>query len=150
MVAYSRDRKGEHSRKHLKDFAGMLQADAYSGFHHFYDTDRIHEAACWAHARRKFDDIHTAHPSPTTTGALERIGALYRIEEEVRGEPAEQRRTIRQARAAPLLEELRAWMEKMLRSLSPNSETAEAIRYALSRWRALTHYIDDGRIEIDN
>jgi transposase len=148
--AYSPDRKGEHPREHLKDFAGMLQADAYSGFHHLYDTGRIHEAACWAHARRKFHDIHTAHPSPTSTGALEWIGALYRIEEEVRGKPAEQRRTIRQARAAPLLEELRAWMEKMLRSLSPKSETAEAIRYALSRWRALTRYVDDGRIEIDN
>ena len=148
--AYSPDRKGEHPRQHLKDFAGTLQADAYSGFHHLYDTGRIREAGCWAHARRKFHDIHAAHPSPTTTGALERIGALYRIEQEVRGKPTEERSTIRQARAAPLLEELRAWMEKMLRSLSPKSETAEAIRYALSRWRALTRYVDDGRIEIDN
>jgi transposase len=148
--AYSPDRKGEHPRQHLKDFAGTLQADAYSGFHHLYDTGRIGEAACWAHARRKFHDIHAAYPSPTTTGALERIGCLYRIEDEVRGKPADERRTIRQARAAPLLEELRAWMERMLRSLSPKSETAEAIRYALSRWRALTRYVDDGRIEIDN
>jgi len=148
--AYSPDRKGEHPRQHLKDFAGTLQADAYSGFHHLYDTGRIREAACWAHARRKFHDIHAAHPSPTTTGALERIGRLYRIEDEVRGKSADERRTIRQARAAPLLEELRAWMEKMLRLLSPKSETAEAIRYALSRWRALTRYVDDGRIEIDN
>src|SRR3984885_7954821 len=130
--AYSPDRKGEHPRQHLKDFTGTLQADAYSGFHHLYDTGRIREAACWAHARRKFHDIHAAHPSPTTTGALERIGRLYRIEDEVRGKPADERRAIRQARAAPLLEELRAWMEKTLRSLSPKSETAEAIRYALS------------------
>jgi hypothetical protein len=90
------------------------------------------------------------HPSPTTTGALERIRVVYRIEEEVRGKPAEERRGIRQARAAPLLEELRVWMEKTLRSLSPKSETADAIRYALSRWRALTRYLDDGCIEIDN
>jgi len=75
--AYSPDRKGEHPREHLKDFTGTLQADAYSGFHHLYDTGRIHEAACWAHARRKFHDIHAAHPSPTTTGAINRIGALY-------------------------------------------------------------------------
>jgi len=148
--AYSPDRKGEHPRQHLMDFTGTLQADAYSGFHHLYDTGRIREAACWAHARRKFHDIHAAHPSPTTTAALERIGVLYGIEAEIRGKPAEERRTVRQARAAPLLEELRAWMEKMLRSLSPKSETAEAIRYALSRWRALTRYVDDGRIEIDN
>ena len=148
--AYSPDRKGEHPREHLKDFAGTLQADAYSGFHHLYDTGRIREAACWAHARRKFHDIHAAHPSPTTAGALDRIGALYGIEAEVRAKPSDERRAIRQARAAPLLAELRAWMEKALRSLSPKSETAEAIRYALSRWRALTRYVDDGRIEIDN
>jgi transposase len=148
--AYSPDRKGEHPREHLKDFTGTLQADAYSGFHHLYDTGRIREAACWAHARRKFHDIHAAHPSPTTTGALDRIGALYGIEAEVRGKPPDERRAIRQARAAPLLAELRTWMEKTLRSLSPKSETAEAIRYALSRWRALTRYLDDGSIEIDN
>jgi transposase len=148
--AYSPDRKGEHPREHLKGFAGTLQADAYSGFHHLYDTGRIREAACWAHARRKFHDIHAAHPSPTTTGALDRIGALYGIEAEVRGKPPDERRAIRQARAAPLLAELRTWMEKTLRSLSPKSETAEAIRYALSRWRALTRYLDDGSIEIDN
>jgi transposase len=148
--AYSPDRKGEHPREHLKNFTGTLQADAYSGFHHLYDTGRIREAACWAHARRKFHDIHAAHPSPTTTGALDRIGALYGIEQEVRGKPPDERRVIRQARAAPLLAELRAWMEKTLRSLSPKSETAEAIRYALSRWRALTRYVDDGRMEIDN
>lgn len=129
---YSPDRKGEHPREHLKDFAGTMQADAYSGFHHLYDVGRIREAACWAHARRKFHDIHAAHPSPTTTGALERIGALYRIEEQIRGKPPDERRAIRQTRAAPLLAELRAWMEKTLRSLSPKSETTEAIRYALS------------------
>lgn len=148
--AYSPDRRGEHPREHLRDFTGTLQADAYSGFHHLYDSGRIREAACWAHARRKFHDIHAAHPSPTTTGALERIGALYRIEQEVRGKPPDERTAIRQARAAPLLAELRAWMEKTLRLLSPKSETAEAIRYALSRWRALTRFVDDGRVEIDN
>ena len=106
--AYSPDREGEHPREHLKDFAGTLQADAYSGFHHLCDTGRrIREAACWAHARRRFHDIHAAHPSPTTTDALERIGALYRIEDEIRGRLAEERRKIRQTRAAPLLEELR-------------------------------------------
>src|ERR1700728_1564797 len=87
---------------------------------------------------------------PNTTGALERIGALYRIEQEVRGKPPDERRAIRQARAAPLLAELHAWMEKTLRALSPKSETAEAIRYALSRWRGLTRYVEHRRIEIDN
>jgi transposase len=148
--AYSQDRKGEHPRQHLHGFRGALQADAYAGFHHLYGDGAIYEVACWAHSRRKFHDIHVAHASPTTTEALTRIGALYRIEEEVRGKPAEVRRAERQARSRPLLEQLRHWMEGTLRSLSTKSETAGAIRYALSHWRALTRYVDDGRLEIDN
>jgi len=147
--AYSEDRRGEHPRQHLKNFAGALQADAYAGFHHLYGN-HIYEAACWAHARRKFHDIHLAHASPTTTEALARIGALYAIEDEVRGKPVDVRLSVRQTRARPLLDDLRRWMEKGLRSLSSKSETAAAIRYALSRWRALTRYTDDGLLEIDN
>jgi transposase len=147
--AYSADRKGEHPRRHLKSFKGALQADAYAGFHHLYGED-IYEAACWAHARRKFHEIHVVHASPTTTEALTRIGALYAIEDEIRGKPADLRMSIRQARSRPLLDELRRWMEKALRSLSSKSETAGAIRYALSRWRALTRYTNDGMLEIDN
>jgi hypothetical protein len=81
---------------------------------------------------------------------LARTAALYAIEDEIRGKPAEIRRKVRQSRARPLIDELHKWMEKALRQLSPKSETAAAIRYALSRWRALTRYIDDGRLEIDN
>jgi transposase len=147
--AYSEDRRGEHPRQHLKNFTGALQADAYAGFHHLYGN-HIYEAACWAHARRKFHDIHLAHASPITTEALARIGALYAIEDEIRGKPVELRLSVRQSRARPLLDELRKWMEKALRSLSAKSETAAAIRYALSRWRALTRYTDDGLLEIDN
>jgi transposase len=148
--AYSEDRKGEHPRQHLKNFKGALQADAYAGFHHLYGDGDIYEVACWAHARRKFHEIHAIHASPTTTEALARIGALYAIEEEIRGKPADLRLAIRQARARPLLDDLRKWMEKSLRSLSRKSETAAAIRYAVSRWRALTRYTGDGRLEIDN
>jgi transposase len=147
---YSEDRKGEHPRRHLKDFRGALQADAYAGLHHVYGDGTIYEVSCWAHARRKFYDIHVAHASPTTTEAIERIGALYGIEEEIRGKPADLRRAVRQARAKPLLDGFRNWMEKTLTSLSTKSETAGAIRYALSRWRALTRYVDDGLLEIDN
>jgi len=90
------------------------------------------------------------HASPITTEAINRIGALYGIEEDVRGKPVELRREIRQARARPLLDDMRSWMEKSLRQLSTKSETAGAIRYALSHWRALTRYVDDGLLEIDN
>jgi transposase len=148
--AYSEDRKGEHPRQHLKNFKGALQADAYAGFHHLYENGDIYEVACMAHARRKFYEIHAAHPSPITTEALDRIGALYGIEEQIRGKPIDVRREVRQVRARPLLEGFRIWLEKSLRQLSPKSETAAAIRYALSRWRALTRYVDDGLLEIDN
>jgi transposase len=148
--AYSPDRKGEHPKQHLKNYKGALQADAYAGFHHLYEGGKIYEAACWAHARRKFHEIHIAHPSPTTTEAIERIAALYAIEAEIRGSTPEIRKTIRQARARPLLDSMNTWLETTLAKLSRKSDTAAAIRYALSRWRALTRYVDDGALEIDN
>jgi transposase len=148
--AYSPDRKGERPRQHLLDYRGALQADAYSGFHHLYQDGTIYEVACWAHARRKFHEIHIAQPSPTTAEALKRIGQLYAIEREIRGRPPETRLAARQDRAKPLLASLHNWMETMLGRLSRKSDTAAAIRYALSRWRALTRYADDGHLEIDN
>jgi len=148
--AYSEDRKGEHPQRHLKNFKGALQADAYAGFHPLYGEGDIYEVACWAHARRKFHEIHAIHASPTTTEALARIGALYGIEDEIRGKPVDLRSAIRQARARPLLDSMRRWLEASLARLSRKSDTAAAIRYALSRWPALTRYTDDGRLEIDN
>ncbi len=148
--AYSPDRKGGHPRAHLKHFKGALQADAYAGFHHLYEGGSIYEVACWAHTRRKFYDIHAIHPSPITTEAIDRIGALYGIEEQIHGKPADLRRDARQTRSRPLVDNLRTWMETSLRSLSKKSETAGAIRYALAHWRALTRFLDDGLLEIDN
>ncbi len=148
--AYTPDRKGEHPRRHLSGFTGTLQADGYAGFHHLYDTGRIREAACWAHVRRKFYDIETAHHSPIAGEAIERIASLYVVESRIRGKPPDVRREMRQSQSKPLIDELRGWLEKMLSTLSRKSETALAIRYALSRWTALTRYIDDGRVEIDN
>jgi transposase len=146
--AYSPDRKGEHPQRHLKLYKGALQADAYAGFQNLYEAGTIVEVACWAHARRKFHEIHIAHPSPTTTEAIERIAALYAIEAEIRGSAADVRKTVRQARAAPLLDSMRAWLETTLAKLSRKSDTAAAVRYALSRWPALTRYIDNGQLEI--
>ena len=100
--------------------------------------------------RRKFYDIETAHRSPIAAEAIERIAGLYAVESGIRGKPPEVRHEIRQSQSRPLLVELGSWFEKMLTTLSRKSETALAIRYALSRWTALTRYIDDGRVEIDN
>ena len=148
--AYSPDRKGENPREHLKLYQGALQADAYAGFHPLYEGGKIYEVACWAHARRKFHEIHIAHASPITGEAIERIAALYAIEAEIRGSTPEIRMTIRQDRARPLFDCLHGWLEDTLAKLSRKSDTAAAIRYALSRWRALTRYVDDGQLEIDN
>jgi len=148
--AYSPDHKGEHPERHLEKFRGTLQADAYAGFNQLYESGRIEQAACWAHVRRKFYDLEQAHASPVAREALVRVGALYRIEEQIRGRPPEQRREVRQAQAQPLLDSLRQWFEATLSKLSRKSETTAAIRYALSRWDALTRYIKDGHIEIDN
>jgi transposase len=148
--AYSPDRKGEHPERHLREFRGTLQADAYAGFHHLYENGRIQEAACWAHVRRKFFDLQEAHASPVASEALERIAALYAIEKEIRGRPAEERQQVRNAGARPLLESLRQWFEATLPKLSRKSDTTAAIRYALSRWDALLRYCEDGHIEIDN
>jgi transposase len=148
--AYSPDRKGERPRQHLKLYTGALQADAYAGFQHLYESGTIIEVACWAHARRKFHEIHIAHPSPATSEAIERIAALYAIEAEIRGSTPEIRKSIRQGRAKPLVDSMRIWLEATLAQLSRKSDTAAAIRYALSRWGALTRYVEDGRLEIDN
>jgi transposase len=148
--AYSPDRKGEHPERHLEKFRGTLQADAYAGFNQLYENGRIQQAACWAHVRRKFYDLEQAHASPVAQEALARIGALYGIEEQIRGKPPDERRAVRQAQSKPLLDSLRQWFEATLSKLSRKSETTVAIRYALSRWDALVRYIDDGHIEIDN
>jgi hypothetical protein len=105
------DRKGEHPRAHLSSFTGTLQADGYAGFEQIYEAGRIQEAACWAHVRRKFYDLVAAHKSPVATEALERIGALYAIEKEIRGRSPEERREVRNERARPLLESLQQWLE---------------------------------------
>ena len=149
LFRYSPDRRGEHPKEHLKPFTGILQADAYAGFGHLYG-ERIREAACWAHARRAFYELHEANQSPVAAEALARIGALYAIEAEIRGRPPDERIAIRQARAGPLLDSLREWLRQILARVSKKSELAKAISYILSRWTALTRYRDDGRIEIDN
>ena len=148
--AYSPNRRGEHPQGHLKAFAGILQADAYAGFGPLYATGTIREAACWAHVRRKFYDLHKAQASPLAAEALQRIGTLYAIEADIRGKPAALRQAERQARAGPALRTLREWLDATLLGLSQKSTLAEAIRYALVRWEALVLYSTDGRIEIDN
>lgn len=147
---FSPDRKGKHPNQHLAGFAGTLHADGFAGFNNLYRTGRIHEAACWAHVRRKFHDIWQTNHSPTAKEALDRIGALYAIEETIRGERPDVRRAERQARAGPLLEAMKHWLDELLTQVSAKSRLGEAIAYARNRWDALLRYRDHGEVEIDN
>ena len=108
------------------------------------------EAACWAHVRRKMYDLHQAHRSPIAAEALERIGALYGIENEIRGLSPSERQAVRSSRARPLLDSMQGWFKSMLSKLSRKSDVAIAIHYAVDRWPALLRYCDDGNLEIDN
>jgi hypothetical protein len=148
--AYSPDRRGQHPQKHLAKFTGILQADAFAGFNKLYEGGLIQEAPCMAHIRRKFFDLVKAHNSSIAAEAVTRIAALYRIEKQIKGRPPDERRAVRSSQARPLFDDLRRWLEQALTQLTPKSETAAAIHYALGLWDALARYLDDGRIELDN
>jgi len=147
---YTPDRKGEHPRAHLAGFTGILQADGYAGFAQLYTGNRISEAACLAHTRRKFFDLFEATKSPLAKTALEKIAALYRVEAEICGQPPDDRLRVRRERSAPLFADLKAWLETTLRRVPGRSDLAKAIRYALSRGQALAMVLRDGRACIDN
>ena len=152
LFRYSPNRRGEHPQAHLAQFRGVLQADAYAGFKELYASpgNRVREAACWAHARRGFYDLHQANASPIAAEALARIAQLYEVESAIRGRSPEERRQARQAHALPVLDDLRAWLRETLARVSKKSELAAAIGYVLKRWSALTRYTEEGTIEIDN
>jgi len=168
MFYYSRDRTGEHPQTHLANYAGIFQADAYSGYNKLYEPDRkpgpIREAACWAHARRPFfamaDLAENARRkaqgktpgviSPLALEAVRRIDALFEIERSINGQSAEQRRVVRQELSAPLVADLESWMREQRAKLSRGNEVAKAMEYMLKRWTAFTRFLDDGRICISN
>jgi transposase len=153
---YSPDRKGEHPQRHLKSYQGKLQVDAYAGFEALFVAlgpgrpANIVEVACWAHVRRGLFDLYEANKSPTAKEALERIGKLYEIEEAIRGQSAELRLAARQQYSVPLLDEFHQWMLSIRAKVENKSELAKALDYALNRWRQLSHFTQDGTLEVDN
>ena len=165
---YSRDRSGEHPQRHLANFGGVLQADAYSGYGKLYEPGRapgpITEAACWSHARRKFyvlADIETnarrkaqgktsAVISPIALEAVQRIDVLFEIERSINSLGVDQRKAVRQDRSAPLLAGLQTWMREERARLSRHNDLAKAMDYILKRWDAFTRFLDDGRICLSN
>jgi transposase len=151
---YSPDRSGIHPEKHLAGFAGLMQADAYAGFNRLYDAARrpgpVTEAACWAHARRKFFDLARLAKAPIAVEAVAKIDALFAIEREINGLAPSERLAARNDRIRPLMVHLEIWLRDQRTKLSPNSETAKAINYILNRWTAFTRFLDDGRLCISN
>jgi len=149
---YSADRKALHPTAHLAKFRGVLQVDGYSGFASLVGSRRdgsVELAFCWSHTRRHFYEFHAATKSPLAAEALARIGKLYQIEAELRGQPAEHRRAVRQQRSRPIVEALHTWLQEQLPRLSASSALADAMRYALRHWAGLVKFLDDGRIELD-
>ena len=147
---FTLDRSGIHPQTELKTFTGLLQADGYAGYDKLYQDGRVKEVACWAHFRRKIFENHQASPTPLTTDLLERIAGLYRIEDDVRGQPPDIRRQQRQEHSKPQIEALRSVIDDALRRLSPKSSMAKALTYGRKRWDALTRYLVEGMAEMDN
>ncbi|MGE0447492.1 MAG: IS66 family transposase [Vicinamibacterales bacterium] len=164
VYAFSRDRGGEHPERHLARYGGILQADAYAGFNRLYRPDRtpapIVEAACWAHARRKFfvlaDVAATARGrrpvvvSPVAFEAVRRIDAIFAVERAINGLAPEQRLAVRRQEIAPLVDALADWMQAERAGLSRHAEVAKAMDYMLKRWPAFTRFLADGRVCLSN
>ncbi|ENZ9958603.1 IS66 family transposase [Salmonella enterica] len=148
--SYSENRNGVHPQKHLAEYSGVLQADAFAGYNELYESGKIREAACMAHARRKIHDEHVRRPTEVTHEALRRIAELYSIEAEIRGSPEKIRLLERQSRSVPLMQSLHGWMQEQIKTMSVHAETSKAFNYMLNQWDALNEYCRDGRVEIDN
>jgi transposase len=161
----SRDRRHEHPARHLQRFSGILQADAYSGYTGLYDPARpqgpITPALCWAHARRPFfalADIaanarrgkNAPAISPIALEAVKRIDALFEIERTITGRSPEERRRVRQEQSAPLLTDLKEWLQTERSRLSRSASVIKPIDYLLRRWDRFAGFVEDGRMCLTN
>ncbi len=147
---FCESRAGVHAREFLGDWQGTLVCDDYAGYKEGFKSGRIIEAGCLAHARRKFFDLHAANKSQIAECALEQFGKVYEIERQVKDQEAEERRAIRQQQTKPVLDALREWMLLQRQKVPGNSATAKALDYSLNRWAALTRFVDDGQLPVDN
>jgi len=142
-------RAGAHARNFLEDWQGKLVCDDYSGYKAGF-SNGITEIGCLAHARRKFYDLHQANQSQIAAQALETIGQLYQIEREAKELPPDKRQQIRNEKARPIADALHQWMLAHRQKVPDGSGTARALDYSIKRWKALTRYLDDGAVPIDN
>jgi transposase len=146
---FCESRAGENARAFLGNWRGTLVCDDYAGYKASF-AHGVTETGCLAHARRKFFDLHASGKSQVAESALQQIGAIYEIEREVQSLTPDERQRIRQARSRPLLDALRQWMLLTRLKITDGSATAKALDYSLKRWVALTRFVDDGRLPVDN
>lgn len=150
---YTPNRSRDGPDEFLRDFHGYLQADAYSGYDAIYADEArgVTEVACMAHARRKHFEAQSSDIMRSTV-VLAYIHLLYDVEREAKNERlnAAARRAMRQQRSAPILSDLKAYLERQRPQVAPKSPIAQAIGYMLSNWQALVRYTEDGDLEIDN
>jgi transposase len=156
MVAYRFDdsRGGECVERHLAGFAGILQVDGYAAYNRLARSAGANEgvtlAACFAHVRRRFYELHVNESSRLATQTITTMAGLWEIEADIRGQDPETRVKARQEKSAAIVSRLFHLWEQELPRLSGKSKLAEAIRYATSRRLALERFLTDGRIEIDS
>ncbi|OIQ88537.1 transposase IS66 family protein [mine drainage metagenome] len=147
---YCGSRGGEHARAFLGGWSGTLVVDDFSGYKALFAAGSIREAGCWAHARRKFFEAHKLTQSALAAEALERIGELYRIEQDIREMDPDERQRRRRQDSQPRLQALHAWMLEHRPQLAKADATARAIDYTLGRWAALGVFATDAAVPIDN
>jgi len=153
VYSYAPGRAHVHAARLLGGYRGVLQCDGYAAYKTVAgakgDDGAVTLAFCWSHVRRGFYDLAKAH-APVAIATLQRIGALYKIEERIRGKDAAHRLAVRQAESKPLVAELRVWFATQIAKLPARGPTADAIRYALNHWSGLERFLADGRIELDS
>jgi transposase len=151
LVVYDfcESRSGEHARRFLGEWRGCLTCDDFSGYKALIASG-VTEVGCLAHARRKFFDLHAANQSQIAEFALQQFARVYEIEREVKELQIDQRQAIRQQQTKPLLDALHQWMVLQRQRVPEGSATAKALDYSLRRWEALTRFVDDGQMPVDN
>ena len=146
---FTDSRSGKHARAFLGDWKGHLVCDDFSGYKACFGNGVI-EAGCLAHARRHFVELHVANQSQLAADAIERVRQLYAIEELLKDRQPEERLEAGQTRSAPIAGAFHDWLTLQRQRVPEGTAIAKAIDYSLNRWRALTRYLEDPALPIDN
>lgn len=148
---YQKGRGRDGPTKRLKNFAGFLQTDGYSVYDEFAARKSITGVGCMAHARRYFVDAQMVDPDRAEWMLL-RMQQLYAVEHYAREHQLSfaRRHEKRQENAAPIMKEIKTWLDEHVQSVLPQSAIGQAVRYMLKQWPRLENYLLDGRLEIDN